>query len=70
MRVELLWGMAGLVGSLVSGHLFMVKTLSWGEGTILLVLSFLLELLSLLHSIFLLNVSVCVYKVCELETRS
>lgn len=57
MRVELLYGMAGLVGSLLSGHLFLVNTFSLGDGTLLIFMSTLLHLLSLLHSIFLLQVS-------------
>lgn len=59
MRVELLYGMAGLVGSLMSGHLFLLNTVSLGDGTILLIVSILMHLLSLMHSIFLLQVSVC-----------
>ncbi|XP_013857834.1 thymic stromal cotransporter homolog [Austrofundulus limnaeus] len=56
MRVELLYGLAGLVGSLVSGHLFLLYSSSVGNGTILLIVSTLLHLLCLLHSIFLLQV--------------
>lgn len=56
MRVELLYGSVGLVGSLVSGHLFLLYSSSLGNGTILLIVSTLLHLLSLLHSIFLLQV--------------
>ncbi|GAA6224639.1 thymic stromal cotransporter homolog [Lates japonicus] len=56
MRVELLYGVAGLVGSLVSGHLFLLYTASLGQGIILLIVSLLLHLLCLLHSIFLLQV--------------
>lgn len=59
MRVELLYGAAGLVGSLVSGHLFLLYNSSLGHGTILLTVSTLLHLLSLIHSIVLLQVSVC-----------
>nr|XP_046230648.1 thymic stromal cotransporter homolog [Scatophagus argus] len=56
MRVELLYGTVGLVGSLVSGHLFLLYSSSVGHGTILLTVSTLLHLLCLLHSIFLLQV--------------
>uniref|UniRef100_A0A3Q1GEW4 Solute carrier family 46 member 2 n=1 Tax=Acanthochromis polyacanthus TaxID=80966 RepID=A0A3Q1GEW4_9TELE len=52
MRVELLYGAAGLVGSLVSGHLFQL-----GSGTVLVSVGTIMNLLSLLHSIFLLQVS-------------
>uniref|UniRef100_A0A3Q0T6X7 Solute carrier family 46 member 2 n=1 Tax=Amphilophus citrinellus TaxID=61819 RepID=A0A3Q0T6X7_AMPCI len=57
MKVELLYGIAGLVGSLVSGHLFRLYSSSLGNGTVLLIVSTLLHLLCLLHSIFLLQVS-------------
>ncbi|XP_034565042.1 thymic stromal cotransporter homolog [Notolabrus celidotus] len=56
MRVELLYGAAGLVGSLVSGHLFLLYSSSLGNGTVLLTVSTLLALLCLLQSIFLLQV--------------
>lgn len=67
MRVELLYGLAGLLGSLVSGHLFLLYSSSLGNGTILLIVSILLHLLSLLHAIFLLQVGVCVC-VCNIRT--
>lgn len=57
MRVELLYGLAGLVGSLVSGHLFLVYSSSLGHGNVLLIVSTLLNLLCLLHSISVLQVS-------------
>ncbi|KAM6902154.1 solute carrier family 46 member 2 [Xenentodon cancila] len=56
MRVELLYGLAGLLGSLVSGHLFQLYTSSLGHGTILLIVSTLLHLLCLLLAILLLQV--------------
>ncbi|KAK5900657.1 hypothetical protein CgunFtcFv8_025600 [Champsocephalus gunnari] len=56
MRVELLYGGAGLVGSLVSGHLFLLYSSSTQHGSILLSVSTLLHLLCLLHSITLLQV--------------
>ncbi|TDH01899.1 hypothetical protein EPR50_G00167500 [Perca flavescens] len=56
MKVELLYGAAGLVGSLVSGHLFLLYSFSLEHGTILLTVSALLHLLCLIHSIFLLKV--------------
>uniref|UniRef100_A0A8C9X9A4 Solute carrier family 46 member 2 n=1 Tax=Sander lucioperca TaxID=283035 RepID=A0A8C9X9A4_SANLU len=58
--VELLYGAAGLVGSLVSGHLFLLYSFSLKHGIVLLTVSALLHLLCLIHSIFLLQVSVCV----------
>lgn len=58
MRVELLYGLAGLLGSLVSGHLFQLYSSSLGNGTILLIVSTLLHLLCLLLAIVLLKVSV------------
>uniref|UniRef100_A0A8C9X7E9 Solute carrier family 46 member 2 n=1 Tax=Sander lucioperca TaxID=283035 RepID=A0A8C9X7E9_SANLU len=60
MKVELLYGAAGLVGSLVSGHLFLLYSFSLKHGIVLLTVSALLHLLCLIHSIFLLQVSVCV----------
>uniref|UniRef100_UPI0037E8E74A solute carrier family 46 member 2 n=1 Tax=Semicossyphus pulcher TaxID=241346 RepID=UPI0037E8E74A len=56
MRVELLYGAAGLVGSLVSGHLFQLYSSNVGHGTVLLTVSTLLHLLCLIHSIVLLQV--------------
>ncbi|KAK5851821.1 hypothetical protein PBY51_023345 [Eleginops maclovinus] len=56
MRMELLYGAAGLVGSLVSGHLFLLYSSSTQHGSILLSVSTLLHLLCLLHSIILLQV--------------
>uniref|UniRef100_A0A3Q0T907 Solute carrier family 46 member 2 n=1 Tax=Amphilophus citrinellus TaxID=61819 RepID=A0A3Q0T907_AMPCI len=61
----LLYGIAGLVGSLVSGHLFRLYSSSLGNGTVLLIVSTLLHLLCLLHSIFLLQVSVCMWDITE-----
>eukprot|EP00064_Thunnus_orientalis_P008034 superscaffoldBa00000930_g8056 len=58
MRVEVLYGAAGIVGSLVSGHLFQLYSSTLGQGTILLIVSVVLLSLSLLQSIFLLQVSV------------
>lgn len=56
ITVELLYGTAGLVGSLVSGHLFQLHSSSIGQGTVLVGLSLLLYLLCLLYSLFLLQV--------------
>ncbi|XP_030006315.1 thymic stromal cotransporter homolog [Sphaeramia orbicularis] len=56
MRVELLYGGAGLVGSLVSGHLFLVYTSSLGHGTVLLIVSTFINLLCLLLAATLLQV--------------
>lgn len=56
MRVELLYGLAGLVGSLSSGHLFLVFSTSVGHGVVLLIVSTLLHLFILIHSIVLLQV--------------
>ncbi|XP_034752669.1 thymic stromal cotransporter homolog [Etheostoma cragini] len=56
MKVELLYGAAGLVGSLVSGHLFLLYSVSLEQGTILLTVSALMNVLCLLHSVYLLQV--------------
>lgn len=57
MRVELLYGLAGLVGSLVSGHLYLLLGSSLGDGTLLLTASILLHALSLIQAVVLLKVS-------------
>uniref|UniRef100_H3D6R2 Solute carrier family 46 member 2 n=1 Tax=Tetraodon nigroviridis TaxID=99883 RepID=H3D6R2_TETNG len=56
MGVELLYGMAGLVGSLVSGHLYPLLSSSLGSGTLLVAASILLHVLSLLQAAVLLKV--------------
>ncbi|XP_075935670.1 solute carrier family 46 member 2 [Anarhichas minor] len=56
MTVELLYGTAGLVGSLASGHLFLLYSSNLENGTILITVGALLQLLCLIHSIFLLQV--------------
>ncbi|XP_040014179.1 thymic stromal cotransporter homolog [Xiphias gladius] len=56
MRVELLYGISGLVGSLVSGHLFLLYSSSLGHGIVLLIVSTLLHLLCLILSVVLLQV--------------
>lgn len=58
MRLELVYGMAGLVGSLVSGHLYPLLSSSLGNGTLLLGASIVLHVLGLLQAGFLLRVSV------------
>ncbi|XP_040053629.2 solute carrier family 46 member 2 [Gasterosteus aculeatus] len=57
MKVELLYGTAGVVGSLASGHMFLVYSSSLGNGIILLTVSVLLRLLCLLQSVVLLQVN-------------
>ncbi|KAK7895385.1 hypothetical protein WMY93_020710 [Mugilogobius chulae] len=57
MRVELLYGLAGLVGSLFSGHLFLFKTQSLGQGIVLLIVSTFLAAACLLDAVFLLQVT-------------
>ncbi|XP_055010037.1 thymic stromal cotransporter homolog [Boleophthalmus pectinirostris] len=57
MLVELLYGIAGLVGSLVSGHLFQLYTASLGHGIILLIISTIVGVLCLLHATLLLQVT-------------
>ncbi|KAL6097084.1 slc46a2 [Pungitius sinensis] len=56
MKVELLYGAAGVVGSLASGHMFLVYSSTLGNGIILLAVSVLLRVLCLLQSVFLLQV--------------
>uniref|UniRef100_A0A096LUZ3 Solute carrier family 46 member 2 n=1 Tax=Poecilia formosa TaxID=48698 RepID=A0A096LUZ3_POEFO len=57
MRVELVYGVTGVVGSLVSGHLFLLYSSSLGNGTVLLSVSTLLNLLCLIFAVALLQVS-------------
>ncbi|KAM9794651.1 solute carrier family 46 member 2 isoform X1 [Syngnathus typhle] len=56
MRVELMYGVAGLLGSLLSGHVFLLHSSSIGHGTVLLCVCTLLHLLSLVQAIVLLQV--------------
>ncbi|XP_054896190.1 thymic stromal cotransporter homolog [Poeciliopsis prolifica] len=56
MRVELLYGLTGVVGSLVSGHLFLLYSSSLGNGTVLLSVSTLLNLLCFIFAAALLQV--------------
>lgn len=56
MKVELLYGMAGLVGSVVSGHLFMAYSSSLKHGIVLLIVSTVVAVLCLLDAAFLLQV--------------
>ncbi|XP_057674083.1 thymic stromal cotransporter homolog [Corythoichthys intestinalis] len=56
MRVELMYGVAGLLGSLLSGHVFLLYSSSVGYGTVLLCICALLHLLSLIHATVLLQV--------------
>nr|XP_020465412.1 thymic stromal cotransporter homolog [Monopterus albus] len=56
MRVELLYGAAGVVGSLASGHLFLLYSSTLGDGIILLIVSIVLYVLCLVLSTALLQV--------------
>ncbi|XP_019729612.1 thymic stromal cotransporter homolog [Hippocampus comes] len=56
MRVELMYGAAGLLGSLLSGHVFLLYSSSVGHGTVLLCICTLLQLLGLTHATVLLQV--------------
>ncbi|XP_046902607.1 thymic stromal cotransporter homolog [Hypomesus transpacificus] len=57
MRVELIYGLAGLVGSLASGHLFQLYTATFKQGSLLVGLSVFFYLVCLLHSTFLLHIN-------------
>uniref|UniRef100_A0A3B5L8H1 Solute carrier family 46 member 2 n=1 Tax=Xiphophorus couchianus TaxID=32473 RepID=A0A3B5L8H1_9TELE len=57
IRVELLYGLTGVVGSLVSGHLFLLYSSSLGNGTVLLSVSTLVNLLCFILAAALLQVS-------------
>ncbi|XP_029920932.1 thymic stromal cotransporter homolog [Myripristis murdjan] len=56
MTVELLYGLAALLGSLASGHLFQLHSSGVARGTILVGISIALYLTCLLHIAFLLQV--------------
>ncbi|XP_027881131.1 thymic stromal cotransporter homolog [Xiphophorus couchianus] len=56
IRVELLYGLTGVVGSLVSGHLFLLYSSSLGNGTVLLSVSTLVNLLCFILAAALLQV--------------
>ncbi|XP_068190825.1 solute carrier family 46 member 2-like [Antennarius striatus] len=56
MRMELLYGLVGVAGNLVSGHLFLFCSSSLGRGTVALIVSALMILLCLIHAVGLLQV--------------
>lgn len=56
MRTELVYGIAGFVGSLASGHLFNLYTVDLRQGSILSSLSVLLYFLCLLYAVFFLRI--------------
>ncbi|XP_076019781.1 solute carrier family 46 member 2 [Genypterus blacodes] len=56
MRVELIYGLGAILGSLVSGHLFLLYTPNLGQGTILLIVSTVMFVLCLIHATVLLQV--------------
>ncbi|KAG5272310.1 hypothetical protein AALO_G00164030 [Alosa alosa] len=57
MRMELVYGLAGLVGSLASGHLFQLYTVKLKCGVILVGLSVALYVFCLLYSTFVLQIA-------------
>ncbi|KAA0703695.1 Thymic stromal cotransporter -like protein CE11 [Triplophysa tibetana] len=56
MRTELVFGIAGFIGSLASGHLFNLYTVDLKHGVLLSGLSVLLYFLCLVYAIFILRV--------------
>lgn len=56
MRIELIYGLAGLVGSLASGHVFQLYTATFKNGGLLMGLSVSLYLLCFLYSMFMLQI--------------
>lgn len=56
MRTELVYGIAGFIGSLASGHLFHLYSVDLKQGVILSGLSVLLYLICLLYATFILRV--------------
>lgn len=57
MRMELTYGLAGLFGSLASGHLFQLYTVVVKDGVILVALSVLLYLFCVLYSTFVFQIA-------------
>ncbi|XP_056091821.1 thymic stromal cotransporter homolog [Rhinichthys klamathensis goyatoka] len=56
MRTELVYGIAGFIGSLASGHLFNLYSVDLKQGVILSGLSVLLYLICMLYATFILRV--------------
>uniref|UniRef100_A0AAZ3SVJ5 Solute carrier family 46 member 2 n=1 Tax=Oncorhynchus tshawytscha TaxID=74940 RepID=A0AAZ3SVJ5_ONCTS len=52
MHIELVYGVAGLVGSLASGHLFQLYSVDFKQGTLLVSLSVFLYFLCLIYTTF------------------
>ncbi|KAG9486580.1 solute carrier family 46 member 2 [Eleutherodactylus coqui] len=56
IRLELVYGIAGFLGSLSSGHIFVRVKITSHQGTILVILSLLLYVFCIVYTIFLLKV--------------
>ncbi|KAJ8286372.1 hypothetical protein GJAV_G00037940 [Gymnothorax javanicus] len=54
-RIEFMYGLAGFVGSLASGHIFNVHEIKHKQGVVLVVLSVLLYLICFLYVVFILK---------------
>uniref|UniRef100_A0A4W5KND6 Solute carrier family 46 member 2 n=1 Tax=Hucho hucho TaxID=62062 RepID=A0A4W5KND6_9TELE len=52
MHMELVYGVAGLIGSLVSGHLFQLYSVDFKQGTVLVSLSVFLYFVCLVYTLF------------------
>ncbi|KAK6322909.1 hypothetical protein J4Q44_G00077010 [Coregonus suidteri] len=52
MHIELVYGVAGLIGSLASGHLFQLYNVDFKQGTVLVSLSVFLYLVCLIYTTF------------------
>ncbi|XP_045070377.1 thymic stromal cotransporter homolog, partial [Coregonus clupeaformis] len=52
MHIELVYGVAGLIGSLASGHLFQLCNVDFKQGTVLVSLSILLYFVCLIYTTF------------------
>ncbi|XP_066507667.1 solute carrier family 46 member 2 [Hoplias malabaricus] len=57
MRTELVYGLAGFIGSLASGHLFQLYTVGMKQGVLLAVMSVALYVFCLLYAVFILQVN-------------
>ncbi|XP_062869963.1 solute carrier family 46 member 2 [Trichomycterus rosablanca] len=57
MRIELVYGIAGFLGSLASGHLFNLYTVELKQGVVMSILSVVLYLLCLIYAFFVLKMN-------------
>ncbi|XP_030625892.1 thymic stromal cotransporter homolog [Chanos chanos] len=69
MRMELFYGLAGLFGSLASGHLFQLYTVGLKQGVVLAVSSVTLYFICLLYATFVLKTDSITLSGCREDRR-